>query len=765
MDELNRRQKNPESSPNNSLDPKTIGEALRKIEWLKSDPVLMSKLREITLKWKSVNELLLYADPDAENSRGLNEDELLDCSDPPTKRTRSFSDESVVEVKSFNSSGAEDPTTSKVVEPDSVEWECKKCTFLNADASTSCSICGWFRSRSNEAMVGLAKPARREVPVLKYIKDRIPDSSPRKMSEMTVDEYSEILSRGPGGSKEQKLTGITNSKSVKADCIVFASPFNLLACGQAQEESTWMNSLERDLFAKHSLDEELIFAKRWIAAKKLADTALESEKNEPKPDEDSPIDNAAELREMQIEYAKQCNSILGTSWPEVIYTNPQHSLSWQDWIDSGVHSREYLDRLVVIHRELKRESISQFSIKGSDVIKDFDFFRIVSDEVLGRDLIARILSEPSCDLDLHCLSHVEGDNVMDRFLIPASMRRADLIFSGLVEVWESSDPKTAFIAARPPGHHCPSFEDRLIGLSVNGATSEGSLSRENSPSENYTPNHKHMTSLEKSVCEANGLESPPREHGMGFCSLNALAVAIRRFQQLYNPGFVAKHGRSIKVAIVDLDIHAGNGTELVFRDNRSVLHISFHRYGWLKALTSEGGISERVMPGTHYYKDVGGIFGKHAKRPKGEGYSVNITLRKGDGNAEVLSSFEGVALPILQEFSPDIVVIACGFDGLKLSPVFKRRWGEESCPGMDAEYTPSLYGYIINRIRNEVQAKVIAATEGGYDPISVGLAARSVVKGLSGTPIRKPPIRVFNNDWINQLNNIFQHQSIYWSSL
>ena len=252
---------------------------------------------------------------------------------------------------------------------------------------------------------------------------------------------------------------------------------------------------------------------------------------------------------------------------------------------------------------------------------------------------------------------------------------------------------------------------------------------------------------------------------MGFCSLNALAVAVRRFQQIHNPGFVAKHGRSIKIAIVDLDIHAGNGTELVFRDSRSVLHVSFHRYGWLKAMTSEGGISERVMPGTHYYKDVGGIFGRHARKPKGEGYSVNITLRKGDGNAEVLSGFEGIVLPIMQEFAPDIVVVACGFDGLKLSPVFKRRWGEESCPGMDAEYTPSLYGYIVNRIRDEVQLKTVAATEGGYDPISVGLAARSVVKGLSGIAIRKPPIRAFNNDWATHLNNIFQHQSIYWNSL
>jgi acetoin utilization deacetylase AcuC-like enzyme len=172
------------------------------------------------------------------------------------------------------------------------------------------------------------------------------------------------------------------------------------------------------------------------------------------------------------------------------------------------------------------------------------------------------------------------------------------------------------------------------------------------------------------------------------------------------------------------------------------------------------------MPGTHPYKDVGGILGKDCRNPKGEGYALNVNLRKADGNAEVMSSFEAVIIPIMQQFAPDIVVVPCGFDGLKLSPAFKQRWGEESCPGMDAEYTPSLYGYLIGRIREEVQSKIVAVTEGGYDPIGVGLAARSVVKGLRGNvDVPKPPIRCFNNDWLVQLNNIWQLQRRYWNVL
>ena len=170
------------------------------------------------------------------------------------------------------------------------------------------------------------------------------------------------------------------------------------------------------------------------------------------------------------------------------------------------------------------------------------------------------------------------------------------------------------------------------------------------------------------------------------------------------------------------------------------------------------------MPGTHHYKDVGGIAGPVIDRPSGEGYAVNITLRKGDGNSEVLSAFEGIGLPVLQEFAPDLVLVACGFDGLKLSETFKRRWGSES-PGMDTEYTPSLFGYIISRIRRDVQSKVVVATEGGYDPLSTGLAARSVVRGLRGEEVAKPPARLFTAEWLNTLNNMFRFQKKYWISL
>ena len=764
---------------------------LAKIEWISEDPVIRSQLREIVLKWVNVADLLttggpVHVMPSVTNGCMPTHDMIAaDCGAPATacsSRQRSWSEDSIVEPKQDKAIADVSPAPSPNDEPVSTEWECRKCTFMNSvDATTSCLICGWFKARSSDATEGANKKRKKDSPVEEFITSRVGGGSPRKPVSKQEDAFSEILSRSVAGAKEHRLTGISTSSSSPADCTLFVSRFNLLACGQAQENATWMQSVEKDVSAQHNLDEELLFSKRWMAAKQLV-VALESAKKladsakaanaqllgdgevaDPakRPDvtaedpAEAAVMDAAAIAESKREYAVSCNSILGTSFVNMQYAPIPHTLTWDDWCASGVHTGEYLKRLLVIHAELTRECISHYSPVLRRALTAFDV-KFMENELHGRELIAALMSEPQCDLDLHCLSHVEGDNVMDRFLIPASMERANLIYSALTNVW-MAEGKTAFVAARPPGHHCPSFEDRLIGLTANSSTSPvtqeaGAVGR--------------MTPLEKRLCAATGLSHPPREHGMGFCSLNGLAVAVKRFLQVNNADFERIHGRSIRVAILDLDIHAGNGTELVFRDNRSVLHVSFHRYGWLKANTPDGDISERVMPGTHYYRDVGGIFGNNMRQhPRGEGYAVNITLRKGDGNAEVLSGFEGVALPVMQEFKPDIVVVACGFDGLKLSPVFKHRWGEESCPGMDAEYTPSLYGYIINRVRKEVQSKVVAATEGGYDPISVGLAARSVAKGLKGVAIPKPPMRIFNSEWTSQLNNIFQLQRLFWKSL
>lgn len=738
-------------------------EKVSRILWVANDPIVRQRIREICLRWRDVRQLLSKPYSRTEITHKDSENH-----EPQGKRQRSSSEDSIVVPKAVvQLKKAKTPESVEVLP--TTEWECKKCTFMNPpEAITSCQICGWFKPRSEEATGLTVKgSSRKESPVEAFIISRADEQETHAIPTKKDDQYAEILSRSIAGLREHRLTGIPSSSSLPSNCTIYTSSYNLLACGQAQEESAWMNALEKDVFAQHGLDEEVVFVRRWLAAKsvchelEVAESRKMSSVSSPASLTESRSFSSEEIaafeKQSALEYSLNCNAIIGHSFPAGSPLEGPEELSWKDWQDSGVHTAEFLERLALIHSQLVKETIAHYSSVKDLLLSSTDICSLLADEQIGRRFVDLFLSEPKCDLSLHCLSHVEGDNVIDRFLLPASMERANLIFSALGAVW--NNPRaTGFIAARPPGHHCPSFEDRLIGLSA--------ASSESHPGAPGSCSDAPRTKLEKQLCKANGLTEPPREHGMGFCALNGLAVAIQRFLHRFNPGFERMHNRSIRVAILDLDIHAGNGTELVFRDNRSVLHVSVHRYGWLKANLPDGdNIAERVMPGTHYYRDVGGVFGKLQKRPKGEGYSVNITLRKGDGNAEVLSAFEGVGLPIMQEFEPDIVVVACGFDGLKLSPVFKRRWGEESCPGMDAEYTPSLYGYIVNRVREEVQTRVVAATEGGYDPVSVGLAARSVVRGLNGAPIPKPPMRIFNSDWLPQLNNIFQLQQLFWSSL
>lgn len=730
---------------NGPLTPRELFRKLFGISWIKNDPILRAKLREIVLRWFDVKQLLEGPPVPIPSQVGD-----LEC-ESGSKRTRCMSKESIVDVKSENTSRS--VSTCSTPEPPVVSgWECKRCTFVNeSDLVTTCGVCGWFKARSSEATGNVARKKKPEYPVEAFIKGRNSDCGSAICAE---DLYSSILSRAPCTLRETSLTGPSVSQGPPATCTVYTSVYNLVCCGQAQEESTWMDALEKDVFAVHNLDEELIFRKRFLSAKAAAALNVVPECF----DDDSSEMDEAEFAAIKSSYANVCNSLLSSGFPNMVCP-PKTNLLWEDWIASGVHTSQYLFRLERIHIELIKEAQMHFAL-NSNVICSLNSRKLVDEfvgefsnnESLGRNFFQILLDEPKCDLNVHCLSQVEGDNAMDRFMFPASMERASLIYTALMSVFHSDGDECAFVAARPPGHHCPSFEDRLIGLS---ASSCEVIDREPVSGQSRTP-------LEDAICVAHGIcKSPPLELGMGFCSLNALAVAVKRFQQLENPRFFAQHGRSIRIAIVDLDIHAGNGTELVFRNNRSVLHLSVHRFGWLKI--NDGEVAERVMPGTHGYRDVGGIFGKHAKKPRGEGYAVNITLRKGDGNSEVLSGFEAVGIPILQQFSPDIVVIPCGFDGLKLSPVFTQRWGEASCPGMDAEYTPSLYGYLVSRIRAEVQCKVVAATEGGYDPLSVGLAARCVVKALKGETTQKPPMRTFNSEWIHQLNNIWQHQSLFWN--
>jgi len=127
-----------------------------------------------------------------------------------------------------------------------------------------------------------------------------------------------------------------------------------------------------------------------------------------------------------------------------------------------------------------------------------------------------------------------------------------------------------------------------------------------------------------------------RDRAMGFCLLNNVAVAAA--------SLTAKGQR---VLIVDWDVHHGNGTQSIFWDDPNVLYVSTHQYP--------------LYPGTGAASEVGG--------PNAIGLTVNVPLPASATGDVVRASVDRVARPTIERFSPDWVLVSCGFDAHKADPL------------------------------------------------------------------------------------------------
>jgi acetoin utilization deacetylase AcuC-like enzyme len=201
------------------------------------------------------------------------------------------------------------------------------------------------------------------------------------------------------------------------------------------------------------------------------------------------------------------------------------------------------------------------------------------------------------------------------------------------------------------------------------------------------------------VSNAYALVRPPghhaeRERGMGFCLFGNIAIAILHAKA------TAKLGR---VAVVDWDVHHGNGTQQAFYDNPEVLTISVHQ--------------DRLYP-----TDSGMIEENGAGR--GEGYNINIPLPPGSGAGAYLATFERIVAPALRKFMPELIVVASGFDAGGNDPLGRMMLHS----GGYRELTR-----VLKQTAEELCAgRLVMSHEGGYSTANVPYCGLAVMEELVG---------------------------------
>jgi acetoin utilization deacetylase AcuC-like enzyme len=163
-----------------------------------------------------------------------------------------------------------------------------------------------------------------------------------------------------------------------------------------------------------------------------------------------------------------------------------------------------------------------------------------------------------------------------------------------------------------------------------------------------------------------------RDQAMGFCFFNNVAIAARHLQQRYAD-------RCRKIAIIDWDVHHGNGTQLCFDSDPNVLYLSLHRHD-----------NGNFFPGTGAVTEVG--------QGAGKGFTLNIPF-SGDtmGDAEYLAAWRVVVAPVLQEFDADFILVSAGFDGAKGHP--------QALGGY--ELSAQLFGYLTGQLMRFADGRVV----------------------------------------------------------
>jgi len=183
---------------------------------------------------------------------------------------------------------------------------------------------------------------------------------------------------------------------------------------------------------------------------------------------------------------------------------------------------------------------------------------------------------------------------------------------------------------------------------------------------------------------------PPGHHaeparGMGFCLFNNVAIGVEHARKVHNLE---------RVAVIDFDVHHGNGTQAAFWSEPNVLFASSHQFPF--------------YPGTG------------AEDETGVGNVFNVPLADGAGSVHFRRGMERIVLPALEEFNPDLIVVSAGFDGHARDPLANIRLEEE-----DFEW---ITGKLVDIAGEYCEGRIVSSLEGGYD---LGSLSSSVTAHLT----------------------------------